>query len=92
MKTETHRMNVLAVMAKHRDAHKAMSETDAYSAAEYPRLEAAYAAVAELLAADHEYDQACQYFEIHGRPQDRDRLREAIHRRKAALVGAGVAL
>jgi len=42
--------DALAVIARHRDAHESLSLYDAYSAQEYPRLRAAHAAVAELIA------------------------------------------
>jgi hypothetical protein len=43
--------DVLATIRRHADSHRAMAETDAYSAQEAPRLEAALAAVAELIEA-----------------------------------------
>lgn len=47
------------------------------------------AAVAELIAADREYDDACLDVEIHGTVKAHDRLRSAVHSRKAALARVG---
>ena len=42
--------DVLATIARHRDAHDALSVSDAYSAQEYPRLRDAHDAVAAVYA------------------------------------------
>ena len=42
--------DVLATIARHRDAHAALSVSDAYSAQEYPRLRDAHEAVAAVYA------------------------------------------
>lgn len=44
-------IDVLAVIRRHAKSHRAMAETDAYSAQEAPRLEAALSVVAELIEA-----------------------------------------
>jgi hypothetical protein len=43
-------IDVLAVLARHRDSHVAAAATDAFSAQEAPRLTAAHDALAALLA------------------------------------------
>ena len=49
---------MLAVIRRHAASHRALAETDAYSAQEAPRLEATLAAVAALIEADVEFDAA----------------------------------
>ncbi|MDE2427017.1 MAG: hypothetical protein KGO96_14050 [Elusimicrobia bacterium] len=45
------KVDVLAVIRKHAEAHRALAGSDAYSAQEAPKLEATLAAVAELIEA-----------------------------------------
>lgn len=42
-------VDVLAVLRRHAESHRASAETDAYSAQEAPQLDGAVAAVAELI-------------------------------------------
>ena len=44
-------VDVLAVIRRHAESHRAAADTDAYSAQEAPKLEATCAAVAELIDA-----------------------------------------
>lgn len=44
-------VDVLEVILRHADSHRSNAVSDAYSAQEAPKLEAAYSAVAELMEA-----------------------------------------
>ncbi len=44
-------VDVLAVIRRHAESHRALADTDAYSAQEAPKLEATCAAVTELIDA-----------------------------------------
>lgn len=50
MTEETSSVDVLAVIARHRDSHMCMMMSDAYSAQEYPRLTDTHDAICALLA------------------------------------------
>jgi hypothetical protein len=80
-------VDVLQVIARHRDAHKSLSETDAYSAQEYPRLAATYDAVAELIEALSECVADMQATEeFYGK---HPRAQEVLARATAALAAIG---
>lgn len=79
----------LATIRRHAESHRALAGSDAYSAQEAPRLEAALAAVAELIeAADFTADLLHEYG-APTRPQRQEvigRLRTAVARMQAEPV------
>jgi len=51
IQAQTAAVDVLAVIRRHAESHRSAAASDAYSAQEAPRLEAAFAAFAELIEA-----------------------------------------
>ncbi len=86
IQAQTADVDVLAVIRRHAESHRSAAASDAYSAQEAPRLEAAFAAVAELIEADDEYDEAWR--SMAGRTNTAARREAAGLRRAAALARA----
>ena len=79
-------VDVLAVIDAELRTARGLASSDAYYAHSLPKLEAARDAVAELIAASVEWNEALQDFANDGRPENWVRYQAAEPRFQAALA------
>lgn len=72
------KVNILSVIAKHRNVHKALSGSDAYSAQEAPMLDATYETIAALLRASRTMVEAAATGQDHMIYLAANRLRDVL--------------